>query len=213
MKAKKQMFKNIIFDWSGVINDNQLTTFKVVNKTFNYFKLPVISYKEFRREWEQPYMLFYNKYLPDLTLTDENRVYKLVYHELVKYFPPTPYPGIVELINECNKDKELFIVSSNNKDSLLKEINDFGLKNVFNEVVASVHDKEDGLRSVVVNHHLELDKTIFIGDTAHEVEVGKKVGIKTGAVTWGIHSKARLKQANPNYLINNLKELEAIILH
>ena len=207
-----QQYKNIIFDWSGVINDNQLTTYQVILKVFEHFGIAEISYDEFRKEWEQPFMLFYNKYLPDLSLEVENKVYRNIYQKVIKDYPPKPYPGIVEVVNKCNENKELFIVSSDHREYLLGEIKDFGFENVFNEVVGSVHDKEDGLRGIAVNNNLELDKTIFIGDTAHEVDVGQKVGIKTGAVTWGIHSEERLKQAKPDYIIHNLKELESIIL-
>lgn len=209
-----QRYKNIIFDWSGVINDNQLTTYLVVLKTFKHFGLAEISYEEFRKEWEQPYMLFYNKYLPDLSLAEENRVYKKIYNQVIKDYPPKPYPGIIEILKKCkNHNQQLFIVSSDIKSSLLVEIEDFNLKNIFGDVVASVHDKEEGLREIVVNNKLELAKTIFIGDTAHEVKVGKNVGIKTGAVTWGIHNEERLKEAKPDYLIHNLKELELIVLN
>jgi len=207
----KQNYKNIIFDWSGVINDNQLTTHITVNKVIKYFGGPEVPYEEFRREWEQPFMIFYHKYLPDLSLEDEIKAYKKIYPEVIKDYPPKPYLGIVEIVNNCNKSKDLFIVSSDYQDYLLKEIEDFGFKNYFKEIVAGVHDKEEGLKMIVQKYNLELDQTIFIGDTAHEIEVGKIAGIKTAGVTWGIQSEERLLKAQPDHLIHNLEELKAIL--
>ena len=57
----KEEYKNIIFDWSGVINDNWETTLLTANKLFKHFNVPEITSEEFRREWIQPFMLFYNK--------------------------------------------------------------------------------------------------------------------------------------------------------
>ncbi|KKT93050.1 MAG: Haloacid dehalogenase domain protein hydrolase [Parcubacteria group bacterium GW2011_GWF2_45_11] len=205
--------KNIIFDWSGVINDNQVTTFRVINKMFQHFGVPTISHEEFRREWEQPFMLFYHKYLPDLDLAEEIRAYNHIYPEIKKDFPPTPYPGIVGLIKSClNQAKVLYIVSSDYRPHLLGEVEDFGLKDAFNEILASIHDKQAALRNLVINNKLAPEQTIFIGDTAHEIDVGKKAGIKTAGVTWGIHTEERLKRAQPHYLAHNLSELEAVIL-
>ena len=115
-------YKNIVFDWSGVINDNQKTTHITVNKVLKYFGGPEVSHEEFRKEWEQPFMIFYHKYLPDLKLEEEIEAYKQIYPEVIKDYPPKPYPGIVEVVNNCNKNKNLFMVSSDYKDYLLKEI-------------------------------------------------------------------------------------------
>ena len=50
------MIKNIIFDWSGVINDSVENLLIVVNRMFAELGLKPISLPELKREWEQPYM-------------------------------------------------------------------------------------------------------------------------------------------------------------
>jgi len=65
------MIKNIIFDWSGVIKDAGLSHLCVVNKIFETFGVKEITLDEMKESWVQPYMLFYKKYIPDITFEEE----------------------------------------------------------------------------------------------------------------------------------------------
>ena len=56
------MFKNIIFDWSGVIKDAVEDHVWVVNRMFKNLGAKKITLEEMRQSWEQPYMKFWNKY-------------------------------------------------------------------------------------------------------------------------------------------------------
>ena len=71
------MIKNIIFDWSGVVNDSVENLLIVVNRMFAELHLNPISLLELKQEWEQPYMRFYNKYAPNLTLEEEQVIQEL----------------------------------------------------------------------------------------------------------------------------------------
>jgi phosphoglycolate phosphatase-like HAD superfamily hydrolase len=75
-----------------------------------------------------------------------------------------------------------------------------------------VHDKLEGINTLLKNKNLDLKNTFFIGDSNHETEVSKKVGIKSVAVTWGFNNEQKLKSGNPDFLVHNVAELEKIIL-
>ena len=64
---------------------------------------------------------------------------------------------------------------------------------------------------IVTKNSLNKDDTVFIGDSNHEIEVGKKLGIKTVAVTWGFNSENKLKSHNPDFIAHNSEELGGII--
>jgi phosphoglycolate phosphatase len=205
------MIKNIIFDWSGVVNDNVKTVHKVVNKLFRHFGVKEISFEEFKREWEMPYMKFYNKYLPELTLEEEQKVYDRLIKkvELVKV-----YPGLPEVLRKFKSlGIRMFVNSSDLSDTLIKEIHDFGLDGVFSEVLTNVYDKLDALDKLIHKHNLVPRETVFIGDTSYEVECGKKLGTKTLAVTWGYQTLNTLKKAQPDYLVSSIDELSEAILN
>lgn len=68
--------KNIIFDWSGVIKDAFESHLWVVNRIFKKYGLKGLSSEELRENWQEPFMLFFNKYLPDLTIEEERKRYQ-----------------------------------------------------------------------------------------------------------------------------------------
>jgi len=207
------MIKNIIFDWSGVINDNAFLVYKVVLEMFRRSGVPEISLEEFRREWKQPYMLFYNKYLPDATLEEEQKLYKEVYRDLVSRYPAKPFPGIIESLKKFHEKKiRMVILTSDHKETIFKEMKEFGVEEFFEDLIYGIHDKEEGIGDLMERNGLDEKETIFIGDTCHEVETGKKAGTVTAVVTWGFDSEDKLKSVNPDYIIHNIDELEDIIL-
>lgn len=205
------MFKNIIFDWSGVINDSVANQLTVINRIFEELHLKPISLIELKQEWEQPYMRFYNKYAPHLTLEEEQDAYRRAMAQSPK---GKPYPGIVRAIKDFKKiGIKMAILSSDFPETLLPEIASFKLQDIFCDIITDVHDKSEGIDSLIKKHGFKLEETIFIGDSNHEIEEGKKAGVKTGAVTWGFSTKERLENLKPDFMITNINELKLVILN
>jgi len=206
------MFKNIIFDWSGVVKDCLAAHVWSVGEMMEIFGGEKISLEELKENWEQPYMKFYNKYFPNLTLEEEQKVYHevLLRNDCPKSYA---YSGIVELIRKIKaRGAFLAVVSSDSPKTLLPEIKEYDLENIFDEVITNVHDKAESLNEIINKNNCKKDKTVFIGDSNHEVEVGQQAGIKTIAVTWGFCTERKLKSMNPDYLVHNVKELEKVLL-
>jgi phosphoglycolate phosphatase len=206
------MFKNVIFDWSGVIKDCLNAHLWSVNEMMKIFGGSPISKEELMQEWKQPYMNFWNKYFPNLTLQEEQKVY---YEVLSRSDCPKSYSysGIVEVIKKLKSNGcFLAIVSSDSPKTILPEIEEYSLENIFNKVIVDVPDKAKGVSKILGENNLNKEETIFIGDSNHEIEVGKLFGIKTMGVTWGFCPEDRLKDLDPDYLVHNVKELENILL-
>ena len=55
------------------------------------------------------------------------------------------------------------------------------------------------------------NEVISVGDTEEEIEIGKKYGYHTVAITGGFNSTGRLKKHKPDFLIHNMKDLIGII--
>lgn len=209
------MIKNIIFDWSGVINDDLLTVYKTIMEMFKKFGVEEISLEEFKKTWEQPYMHFYNKYgIFDRSSREEEKVvYGAMYNSMLSKYPVKPHPHIKDTLQKLKKAGiNMIVISSNFQETLLSDIEEFGLQGLFNEINSDVHDKAEDIQKTIQRNNFNPEETIFIGDTAHEVEAGKSAGTKTGAVTWGYNNEDKLRVANPDYIIHNLKELESVVL-
>ena len=103
------------------------------------------------------------------------------------------------------------VLSSDLPETLLSEITSFGLQDIFCDVILNAYDKREGIYELIKKHNFKLDETIFIGDSNHEIEEGKNAGVKTGAVTWGFSRKERLEALKPDYVINDISELNSVI--
>lgn len=207
------MIKNIIFDWSGVINDNVLTGLTAINYILKHFGVKEITAEEMKREWIQPYPLFYEKFVPNLTLEKEQELYKIAYPDAKKIVPTRCYPGMESVLKKFKDNGiNMIIISSDLPDHLFGEMEDYGLNGIFSDVYSDVVDKRKGLNEILAKHGFTREETIFIGDTHHEIDSGMSVGMITGAVTWGFQNEDDLKKVNPDYIFHNPPELEKIIL-
>lgn len=204
------MFKNIIFDWSGVINDNAYAVYQTVIAIFDFFNTKRISFEEFKREWRQPVIDFYHLYIPDMVLENTKEIFK---QNILKYDQNKPYVGFVDLTKKLKvNNKKLFVITSDLPQTINNQLKIFNLENTFDKIVVESHDKAKDLEYLIKKYSLDLQETVIVGDSNHEIESGKKVGTKTIAVTWGFCLEEKLKSYNPDFMVHNLDELEKIIL-
>jgi len=213
------MIKNVILDWSGVINDDLVTVYKSIMVIFHKSGAKELSLEEFKREWEQPHMRFYNKY-GMFTDSDEKKnieeeiaLYRASYNSVLAQYPIKPFPYIKNTLQKFKRAGiKMIIISSNLRETLLSDIEEFGLQGIFSEINSDVHDKAADIKETIQRNGFNPVETIFVGDTPHEVSAGKSAGTKTAAVTWGFSSEEKLKAANPDFIAHSLAELESIIL-
>lgn len=205
--------KNIIFDWSGVVRDTVTNQMWIVNRIFKKYGVGEISTEEFRENWKQPPALFYQKYLPEgYNEAERSKLFQQL--QLDKDCPKaTSFPAVVKVIHKC-KEKGYFlaVISSDFPETILPEVKAYGLENVFKEIVTNANDKLPPTQKIIEENNLNLEDTFFVGDSNLEIDVSKKVGIKSVAVTWGFTSEQKLSARNPDYVAHNPQELENILL-
>jgi len=207
------MIKNVIFDWSGVISDDLPVVYKTMMGLFKKFGVKEVALEDFKKEWEQPYMLTCNKYVPELTKEKADVLYRDIYKSVISKQSPKLFSYIKDTLLKLNKTGvNMVIISSHISDYLLSDIKEFGLNGLFKEINTEIHDKTEIINKVMKRNNFKPEETIFIDDTTHEIKAGKKGGTKTAAVTWGYQNEDKLKSSNPDFIIHNLKELESVIL-
>ena len=204
--------KNIIFDWSGVVKDAVEAQLWKVNKVFNKFGVESIYMQEFKENFELPYMVFYNRYLPNVTKEQQDVYYKELSFSL-ECPKSDSCTGVADLIKKLkNQGHYLAIVSSDSPEFLLAEMKEFDLENIFDDMIMEVHHKEEGVLSLIDKRKLDKNITYFIGDSNHEIEVAKSTGIKSIGVTWGFSTEEKLATFSPDYMAHDAKELEDILM-
>lgn len=208
------MLKNVIFDWSGVVHNNIAQTCKAINFVLHNFNVPEMSVAEIRENWIQPYMQFYTALIPGLDIQREQELFYLCYKEEIKTNPTAPFSGLPELLRLFKAaGLKMIIISSDHPSTLFNDLDNYGLNGIFDEVYADVHDKRVGLKEILTKHNFVPNETVFIGDSTHEVESARSVGLLSCAVTWGFQNKDKLLAAAPDFMADTVAELKNIILH
>ena len=205
--------KNIIFDWSGVVRDTVTNQMWIVNHIFRKYGVGEISTEEFRENWTQPPALFYQKYLPE-GYNEEERSKLFQKLQFDKDYPEAvSFPEVVKVMLKCKeKGYSLAVVSSDFPETLLPEVKQYGLENVFSEIITDANDKLEPVQKIIKENNLNLEDTFFVGDSNHEIDIAKITGIKSVAVTWGFTSEQKLRSKNPDYIVHDAQELGDVIL-
>ena len=54
-------------------------------------------------------------------------------------------------------------------------------------------------------------ETIMVGDNSHDILAGKNAGTKTAGVAWTLKGRDYLEQYGPDYMLDNMRDLLAIV--
>jgi HAD superfamily hydrolase (TIGR01549 family) len=200
----------IIFDFDGTLVDSQELILKLANKYHTQFKTKTITKKELKENGTRG--LFYKIKLPFLKklyyLIKIRIEFKQRLNEL-KLFPNTK-----ELLLKLQKNHKIAIISANKKSTIQKYFN-----NINKNSKAKIHfdfikatkisqSKTNILKKIKQKYN---EKIIYIGDEITDITSCKSNQIPIIAVTYGIATKNQLKKLNPNFLIDNINEINSII--
>lgn len=122
--------------------------------------------------------------------------------------------GFLKRLKEQTDD--IFIVTSKKTEAAENNLKKLGVYDLFNAVIGS--DKVEKYKPdpdpiYQARKHLwnASQPEIMIGDADTDIIMGKAAGIKTCAVTWGAHDLNRLQKSSPDFIANDLQELEKAI--
>lgn len=200
--------KNIIFDWSGVISEDHYPVYITCMRMFKRIGIKEISYEEFKREFELPYMTFNRKY-HDLPL----EIAQSIYCEEVKKAPmPKIYPEAKKVLSALKKSGYyISIFSTMTTKRLEQEMDYMKLNGIFKNPKSGIVDKEKEMKPWLKKSGLKKDETIYVADMVHDIRAAKKAGIRIASITRGYDSKEKLAKLSPDWLIDDLRELYGIL--
>ena len=204
------MNKAIIFDWSGTLSDNFDLFHKIYNSILEELGKSKISKEELKANFTIPYMKFWDKYAPEISYEEENKLYSKYIIKQSGNFKV--FKGVKETI-KCLYDQgwNLFVISSDLKITLIPELKKADISKYFQKVIGEIHIKNKAITKLVNEFNLDKNNTYYVGDTSGDIEEGKKSGIKTIGISWGYNTREKLSKFKSNFLIDNIIELKEIL--
>jgi phosphoglycolate phosphatase-like HAD superfamily hydrolase len=204
------MIKAIILDWSGVVSDDLNLVYETTNRIFKKLGKKFMSIYQFRESFDLPYMDFYRS----LGIKDEksklDSMFKQIFIKSGKKPRPLPYAKKM-LAWLKKKDIKLAVFSSHPQELLDEQIKYYGMGCIFSCAIGSVYDKRDFLNKLVEEMGALKEETLLVGDMAHDIEAGNLVGIRTAAVLSGYHTRKKLEEKEPNFIMNDIRDLKFVV--
>lgn len=127
------------------------------------------------------------------------------------------YPKIKETLEELKKSGIICgIVTTKLSSTAWKGLKLMGLDSYF-DVLIGYDDVEhakphpEPIYRAMEKLNAETAATLMVGDSPHDIQAGKNAGVMTAGVAWSIKGPERLKQEQPDFLLNDMSDLLDIL--
>ena len=214
-KLKKISFTSIIWDWNGTLLNDLSFCIETINKLLYKRKLPILSEERYKDIFTFPVVNYYKKIgfdfskedfaLPALEFIDQynSNVHNCHLHasslEVLSFF-------------KGNNTRQ-FILSAMKQDMLEETINQHNVSKYF-EVIHGLSDhyavsKIERGKQLIEIANIKKDEACIIGDTLHDFEVAKELGISCILIANGHQSRKRLIQSK-TIVLDSINELTGL---
>ncbi len=212
-------FDTVIFDLDGTILDTLSDLSDSVNYALAKNALPTRSVEEVRSFVGNGIRLLIERAVPENT---DTAIIDNCFNDFKTHYKGNstnktkPYDGITEVLNDLKSSGVKLALVSNKADFAVQEL----MIKYFPGVFHFVTGEKEGVRrkpypdSVLATmEYLGSDKnnTVYIGDSEVDVETARNCSIPCVAVTWGFRDKTVLSELNPEYIIDDTKDILDIL--
>ena len=201
-----QQYEHVIWDWNGTLLNDMELVIDVIGEQLIEQKLPVPSISEYRNIFAFPVIDYYKKLgfsFEKHSFHDFAVRYTRQYEERVKEIHL--FDGAREMLEVLvTQGMHQSILSAAMQEHLEMVTAHFQVRNHFSGVYG-VSDcygasKVDRGKDLINESHIPREKTILVGDTDHDLAVGKELGIEVLLIADGHQSYDRLQKVHPNVL-------------
>ena len=121
------------------------------------------------------------------------------------------YPGVADALTRLGGRKSTATTKGTPTTRLILE--QFGLLAHFDHVQGTdgfpAKPEPDVLLKSIEMLRARVEDCLFVGDSAADMEAGRRAGMRTCAVTWGYGDREELARWNPDYWVHHPRELLA----
>ena len=127
------------------------------------------------------------------------------------------YPGVLEAVRDIKqRGAKLAVVTSKLRSGTVRGLAHCGFDGLFDALVCAddVEQPKPAPEPVLKALDLlgsEAGRTIFVGDSPHDLVSGKAAGVSTGAVSWGPFQRSELERHGPDLWISEARELVELV--
>ena len=197
------MIKNIFFDFNGTLLDDLQLCVDVEASISKEYGIPLVDKEFYLDNFCFPVKKYYEKAGFDFTKLDYNDISKKFFEGyLAKEETETSlHKGVKETLKKLKEEGvKLYCYSASEKGILEKQLRFFEIFEYFDGIIASDNRAAKGKleygKEYIDSHNIDTKNTIMLGDTEHDYEVAKALGLIPILVNFGHNSEKVLKALN-----------------
>lgn len=205
------MIKNIFLDFNGTILDDTVLSGDIEADLMVEKGLKPFSTEDYRNRFYFPVKDYYH----EIGFKDDDFMYltdKFAIEYQKRWEKETHlFPNVIETLKALKeKGFKLYCISATRETFLILQLKKLGIYDYYDGICGVSDDlaygKIDHAKQFIKDNNLNIDESIMVGDTAHDLECAEALGIDIILYTKGHYAKWRLEELN-KILIDDLSEL------
>jgi phosphoglycolate phosphatase len=206
----------VIWDWNGTVMDDVDVCLSAINEIMRRRRLPAIDMTRYRSVFCFPIESYYRALGFDFARESFHEVGREYHAEYEKRWAECQLqPGVGEVLNFFEKaGVSQFVLSAAESSMLRRWMNHFGLGGFFSDVAGLDNiyavSKVAAGRELMARAGVEPSRAVMVGDTSHDAEVARELGVKPILVARGHESLERL-QTTGELVLGSYQELLQLV--
>lgn len=142
------------------------------------------------------------------------REYNLRHHDRMV----TVYPGVVDAVARLKAAGiATGLVTSKNRSGAVRGLSLARLESLMDvlvcaDEVTNPKPHPEPVETAVRLLGADLESTVYVGDSIHDMQSGRAAGVRTAAVLWGPFGRSHLEGARPDYWLESPEDLVRLVL-
>lgn len=208
-------YQLLVFDWDGTLMDSTARIVDSLAVAIEAAKLPVRTERELRHIIGLGLVQAIEYLFPEGIAQDQQSALVRTYREQYMASNPTPaklYAGVTPMLQQLQEQGyDMSVATGKSRAGLRQALDITGLEAFFpiTRCADETHSKPDPamLHEIMVDHDIEPEQVLMIGDTEFDIEMGHRAGVDTVAVAQGAHTIEQLHQTKPMVVLDQITDL------
>ncbi|WP_443750491.1 HAD-IA family hydrolase [Asticcacaulis solisilvae] len=213
--------KLVVWDVDGTLVDSRASIFKALQEAAVTVGLDAPTYDEVRQIVGLSLLEAVRHMRPDLA-PDRAEAYASAYKQAFIRMHGDPdfheplYPGAEETLRRLKRDGWLIgMATGKSRRGIERNTEVYGWGDVFDTSFCA----DDGpskphphmLDCNMVALGVDAHQTVMIGDTTHDIHMGRAAKVRTIGVSWGFHTVEELQAAGADVIVHDFNQLNAAL--
>ncbi|WP_437882770.1 HAD family hydrolase [Pseudomonas sp. LRF_L74] len=220
----------VLFDLDGTLVQTREASWQLFRQTNEVFALGLDEQQDYLDLFQENFFEAMQRHCQDPQKAEDAQAHFL---ELMRHaYLPEPVPGMLDLVRDCAQRYPLVIVSSNALEAIRRITDRAGITTCFSQVFGGdvVRDKREVIRRILADpsyatrrlaqpwyeeraaQRLQAEEVVMVTDTVGDVRHARECGLRVFAVSWGLHSEQRLREAGAEQVAYWPQELHQLLI-